>query len=221
MGLNFAQHKDRVFYFFNEFGYWSALREQYGNDLDSAGVYAGQDDQVQAKVASKYPGEGVYIIAISAEPGFVSRVGKNVPCQAGQIKVAAILFYDNGEGFQPLSASCIALNPTDAFNLYISSNNSGAVKLPHGVTAFSGRLTNSPSGSVNFQASEITVTIPKQSTQKLSVKSSKKGSVSSTRSEQASSSTSSSLSNDIVPTISLGNPLNLGASPQSISLRKS
>lgn len=214
LGINFFQHQDRVIYLYNEFGYWSAQRVQYGNQIGSSSVYTNQDDKLAQDVVAKFPGAGVYIIAISAVPGFVNRVGKNLACPSGQMKVAAILFYDDGNGLQPLSASSIAVGQNDTFSLYISPNQKGAIRLPSGVTAFSGALTTSSSGSVDFQALEITVvhsTPPDTSSGKES-----KGS---SGSKTAASSPKSS--NDLAPSISLGNPLNLGSSPQSISLRKS
>ena len=241
LGINFSKYKDRVIYLFNEFGYWSAQREQFMNKVGSSSVYnpanatsndlglaeVDQAGLLNQQMQSKYPGAGVYTIAISAVPAFVDRVGKNVPCQTGQIKIAAILLYDNGVGLQPLSASCIAVRPSDTFSLQISSNNPGAVSLPAEATAFSGVLTSSPSGSVNFQAKQITVTIPPAladttSTDSTSTSGSKKTS-SSSASKTTDSSTDSSTPTpaaDIVPAISLGAPLNLGSSPQSIMLKK-
>ncbi len=221
LGINFIQHKDRVIYLFNEFGYWSAQREQFMNKIGSSSVYSDQttNDLGLAEVDHKglfnqqlqanYPGGGVYMIAISAEQAFVARIGKNVSCAPGQIKVGAILLYDNGVGFQPLSASCIAVRVSDTFSLNISSQNGGAVSLPAGSTAFSGVLTTSSSGSVNFQAKEITVSIPPALIPPTL-----------TNSGTSSDSSTTPPVEDIVPSIAFGAALNLGASPQSISLKK-
>ena len=224
LGCNFIQHKNRVMYFFNEFGYWSAEREQFMNKLASSSVYSSNTTNdlglaevdgiglLREQMQSKFPGGGVYTVAISAVPAFVDRVGKNVPCKVGETKIAAILFYGNGVGFQPLSASCIAVRVSDRFSLNISSQNSGAVDLPAGATAFSGVLTTSSSGSVNFQAKQIEVMLPpalidstEDDPKKL---------------ESSSDSSATPPVADIVPSISFGAALNLGASPQSISLKK-
>lgn len=228
LGINFTQHPDRVFYIFNEFGYWDAQRYAYLNSLSSSSVYTKQSSNdlglaeqdsigmLSAQVQAKYPGPGVYIIAISAVPAFVDRIGKNVPVQQGQIKIAALLLYDDGNGFQPLSASCIAVRPTDRFSLHVSAENSGAGSLPKGATAFSGVLTTSSSGSVNFQAKKITVgnppAAPDNSSSDTSSSSAKKKSTSDTSNDSSSA--------DLIPVISFGAPLNLGASPQSVTLQK-
>ena len=166
LGFNFAQHKDRVYYIFNEFGYWDTQRVQFMTSLSSNGTYnpnlattndlglaeVNQAANLNQQVQAKYPGAGAYIIAISALPVFVARVGQHVACAKDQIKVAAVLFYDDGAGFQPLSACCIPLLPTDRFDLHILPSASNTVSLPKGTTAFSGILTASSTGAVNFQA---------------------------------------------------------------------
>lgn len=236
LGCNFIQHKDRVMYLYNEFGYWSAQREQFLNNVGSSSVNNTADattnnlglaeiDQaglLNQQMQSKFPGGGVYMVAISAVQAFVDRVGQNVSCDAGQMKIAAILFYDDGNGFQPLSASCIAVRPGDTFSLNISSQNGGAVNLPAEATAFSGVLTTSSSGSVNFQAKQITASPPPVLTSApagstTGTSSSSNSSSSSTTSSSAASTTPAA---DIVPVITFGAALNLGASPQSISLKK-
>jgi len=147
LGCNFSLIQDRIVYLYNEFGYWSGQRVQAYNAIASNPALS--DAQVQQQVQVKYPGGGVYQIVISAVPGVVNRVGQNVSISSGQFKIAAILFFNDGKNLQPLSASCIAVAPHDKFALNISSNTSGAVSVPTGVTGLRGVLCTN--GSINFQ----------------------------------------------------------------------
>ena len=233
LGFNFAQHKDRVYYIFNEFGYWDAQRIQFMTSLNSDAAYSSSNAttndlglaevnqlaNLNQQVQAKYPGAGAYIIAISALPAFVARVGQNVVCAKDQVKVAAVLFYDNGGGFQPLSAYCIPLLPTDKFDLYILPSASNQVDLPAGTTAFSGVLTASATGAVNFQAKSIVTSYPPAGA--LAANSNSGPSSTSAPAQASSSATDSSdPAAAITPIITFGEAINMGASPQSLILKK-